>query len=134
VNNDFPHPDATGRGNYKVQASLVSIVKEEDLDDERKRVVAKFVVREKKRAQYPWDTQPEPDNIYDADAKMGLYIYQKGRTSILFLDECIFKIERKRRYTRKPQHGAKILKLNLKKVELNEDHFKALQNIVSQHL
>lgn len=134
MNNDFPHPDATGRGNFKVQASLISVVKEENLPEDRKRIVAKFVVRETRRPQPSWQPAPEADNIYDADAKLGLFIYQKGRTSIVWLDECIYKVERKRRYTRKPQRGVKILKLNLKKVELDAEHFEALQDIVSQHL
>jgi len=132
MNNDFPHPDATGRGNFKVQASLISIIKEEDLP-EFKRVVARFVVRETRRPQ-SWQAAPEADNIYDADAKLGLFIYQRGRTSIVWLDECIFKVERRRRATRKPKRGVKVLKLNLQKVELDAEHFEALQDIVSQHL
>lgn len=133
--NNFPHPAATGRHNFAVRATLISILKESITSDTHRRIVAKFIDAKKKKAKYPWEKpDEEPINLFDSNLKLGLHMAQTGRISIVYLDECIFRVVKDRRWTRKKVWGVKIMKMDLERVELTKDHMSALQGVISQHL
>lgn len=123
--NNLPHPAATGRHNFAVRASLVSILKETILDGNHRRVVAKFIDSREQPA--------EQVNLYDSTQKLGLHLAQTGRISIVYLDECIFKVVKTSRWTRK-KRPVRIIKIDLEHVKLTPTHMSALQEVVSRYL
>jgi hypothetical protein len=134
--NNLPHPAAKGKHNFSVRACILSVIKEDITDENNRRIVAKFVDHKTKRAvsQWPWiQNQGEPVNLFDSTTKLGLHIAQTGRISIVYIDECIFKITKSRRWTRK-KAPIKILALTLERVELSPSHLEALQGVIGKHL
>lgn len=126
---NLPHPSAKGKHNYAVQAHPFAIKNETIIDQDHRRIVIEFIMplfmRHPKAFKRP--------NIHDSQLKVGLHIRQTGRVSIAFLDECIFKIIRSRRWSKSDPY-VKMLKLNLERIEIDQDYLADLQEVVGRQI
>lgn len=123
---DFlPHPKAKGG----IKASLVLVKNELPVDHEgARRVTIEF--------PNPSD-DPRQSRLYQAQ-KVGMYISQKGRSTILYLDEHVYKVGRIRKVKgQKPDKrqirlwAAPMLKIDIQQIEMENAHFEAIKKIVS---
>jgi hypothetical protein len=121
---DFlPHPKAKGA----VKASLVFVKNELPVDHEGARRVT---------IEFPNSDDPQ-SKLYKAQ-KVGMYISQKGRSTILYLDEHVYKVGRIRKVKgQKPdkshvrQWAPPMLKIDIQQIEMENAHFEAIKKIVS---
>jgi hypothetical protein len=126
---NIPHPSAKP----PICASL-AFIESEKVIDKGKRIVLKFAKR-----KHAWENEvgnPAQRQLYDSDRKIALYIYQKGRASVIWLDDSLWKITKRKRLAPSSTvwDNPKKLKVDIKKLDLTEEHFEAIQKSVEKYL
>ncbi len=122
----------------KLNADIGFILKEKETDFGKRIIVVipKVMSAEIKR------------KLYDDSRRICIYIQQTGRGSIIGLDECIFKIRKKvklnynGRYAQevreicggKGRQRPRMVKVDIEEIELEKEHFEALQDEISKVL
>jgi hypothetical protein len=128
---DLGHlPDPEMNHKYKIKSDVVFITQEQDIEVGR-RVWIKF---RKARRMYGMGEEDEKDKrLYDH--KVAMYVSQAGKWGIIWMDDSWWKIVRKKKLAKEETRWkAKVLKLDVQPIDIEESRSEAIQRCISEHI
>ena len=124
-------PDPSAK--HKIIVDIAFVLREQDIKNGR-RLVIKF--RSGQRGAYQASLAGErgpAKEMYDSEQKIVLYISQKGRVSAIWIDDCFWKVVRRKKLKSEWREPL-TLKIDIQKASITEAHEKSIQRCAAKYL
>jgi hypothetical protein len=126
-------PDPSAK--HRIKVDIAFVVREQNIENGR-RLVIKFRQQQNTNAyssQLSKEREPTKQ-MYDSDQKIVLYISQKGRVSAIWMDDCFWKVTRRKKLKKEDWHAPLTLKVDVQKATITEAHEKSIQRCAAKYL
>jgi len=125
-------PDPSAK--HKIKVDLAFVLREHDIENGR-RLVVKF--RGSQHGGYISSLRREREpskEMFDTDQKIVLYVSQKGRVSAVWIDDCFWKVTRRKKLKKENWVDPLTLKIDVQRANITEAHEKAIQRTAAKYL